>query len=532
MVLEARRATDEPDPPGAANHPQVPGGIPSAEAVRPDFRTRIRAFLDGAVGSLATHGRRERALAFVAIFLAAFAVRSLYAVDLGGSMYSHRQPGSRMSNWYDGAALSILKGEGILFPAQRPEPSDTALLARPPGYPVFLAVVYRILGRSSFTVLLAQNLLLSLTPALLFLLAERLFSWRVGLLAGSLAAISPHLAYTSNFILADAPSALPVLGAALLLLPAPFREMDAGRLSILRCGLAGALIGLGTWLRPNLLLLGPFLGLSLLLLLRPVPAAAARGAVLALASWLVIAPITIRNYALYGELVPVSINGGLPLWRGIADAGGQAYGARHSDKGVMWEEAVYYGDPRYGEWWQTPDGIKRDRDRYRRSLAFIRSHPGAFAGAVARRVARMFDFQAEVALVAPEGTTALTATPAPQEGDEPGGIHPGLSDAACLAPGRALAWLRKPLRLAQGASVLLLLPLLLIGVAAVVVIDLRTAAFLLSVPLYYLGLQSLFALEWRMVAPMHHWFFVFAAVSWVALGAAAWQVVGRGGRNP
>ena len=472
-------------------------------------------------------------MVFLAIFLAAFAVRSLYAVDLGGAMYSHRQPGSRMANWYDGAALSILKGEGILFPAQRPEPSDTALLARPPGYPVFLAVVYRVLGRSSFTVLLAQNLLLSLTPGLVFLMAERLFSWRVGLLAGSLAAISPHLAYTSNFVLADAPSALPVLGATLLLLPTECREWAAGRLSFLRCGLAGALIGLGTWLRPNLLLLGPFLALCLPLLYRPWRSAAARGAAVALISWAVIAPITIRNYALYGELVPVSINGGLPFWRGIADAGGQAYGARHSDKGVMWEEAEHYGDPRYGEWWQTPDGIKRDRDRYRRSLAFIRAHPGAYAGAVIRRIARMFEFRADAPLVASEGTAELTATPAPREGDEPSGIRPGLSDAACLAPGRAASWLRRPLVVAQGASLLLLLPFLLIGIAAVVVIDLRTAGFLLSVPLYYLGLQSLFALEWRMVAPMHHWFFVFAAVSCVVLGAAAAALIaGRRASTP
>jgi hypothetical protein len=508
MVVDAQHATEE------------------GEASTANGRSRLRAFLEAAVGRTLPLERRKQVLAFVAIFLAAFAVRSLYAVDLGASMYSHRQPGSRMANWYDGAALSILKGEGILFPAQRPDPSDTALLARPPGYPVFLAVVYGVLGRSSFAVLLAQNLLLSLTPALVFLVAARLFSWQVGVVAGFLAASSPHLAYTSNFILADAPSALPALGAILLLLPGRGRETDAARLSFLRCGLAGALIGLGTWLRPNLLLLGPFLGLCLLLLFRPWQAAAARGGVLALASLTMIAPITIRNYSLYGELVPVSINGGLPLWRGIADAGGQAYGARHSDKGVMWEEAEHYGDPRYGEWWQTPDGIKRDRDRYRRSLAFIRAHPAAYAGAVLRRMARMFDFQAgDAPLVSPESALAATATPTPREGDEPSWLRPGLSDGACLAPGRVFSWLRRPLRLAQGLSLLLLLPAVLVGLAAVVVLDLRSAFFLLCVPIYYVGLQSLFALEWRMVAPMHHWLVVFAAVTWVALAAAVWRFV-------
>ena len=48
-----------------------------------------------------------------------------------------------------------------------------------------------------------------------------------------------------------------------------------------------------------------------------------------------IAPITLRNYAVFGEWVPVSINGGLTLWQGVADAGGEAEGAFRRDKLVM-----------------------------------------------------------------------------------------------------------------------------------------------------------------------------------------------------
>ncbi len=42
---------------------------------------------------------------------------------------------------------------------------------------------------------------------------------------------------------------------------------------------------------------------------------------MSLVSFLVIAPITIKNYLRYGRFVPINIQMGLVLWVGIADAG-------------------------------------------------------------------------------------------------------------------------------------------------------------------------------------------------------------------
>src|SRR5262245_57789747 len=94
-------------------------------------------------------GRLRRAAWLAAVFLLAFVVRSLYAVDQAPGMYTAEQEGTRMAQRYDDAALSILNGEGILWPRVR-DREKTGLLARPPGYALYLAAVYAAFGHSYF----------------------------------------------------------------------------------------------------------------------------------------------------------------------------------------------------------------------------------------------------------------------------------------------------------------------------------------------------------------------------------------------
>src|SRR5262249_24963793 len=140
--------------------------------------------------------------------------------------------------------------------------SDTFLLAVAPGYPMFLSTVYRAKARSYFTVQLVQNLLNSISPVLLFLIAGHLVSWRVGIAAGLIAAVNHHLSYYSNLILSDALCALPVLVAVYILVRAGFR----GHGRSWAYALAGFFIGIGSWIRPNFLLLGPLVAGLLVLL--------------------------------------------------------------------------------------------------------------------------------------------------------------------------------------------------------------------------------------------------------------------------
>jgi hypothetical protein len=492
----------------------------------PSRLARFRRFADQALGRGRPFPRRRRHALASAVFLVSFAVRSLYAVDLSGVMYSHRMPGTRMAARYDAGAMAILRGEGILFPRQRPAPEDTSILARPPGYALFTAGVYATLGRSAFAVQLVQNLLNSVSPVLLFLIVGRVLSWRVGAVGALIAAVSPHLAYASNLVLPDALCALPLLGAVYLLT----RGDPDRRSGLATAAAAGALVGAAIWLRPNVLLLGPFLAFFLWLIAYRRRRALLRGLILAGASLLVVSPITMRNYLLFGELVPVSINGGITLWQGVADAGGRQFGAAARDKMVIAEETTRSGDPRYEEWWAAPDGIQRDRDRYRRAWSVILAHPLWYARAMLGRMADMIDYDAGVAPLVVEAGTRPEQVERPDtsafHSDRPPELPllpPRFSDQAAIAPGRWLSWARTPVRAVQAAVNATLLPLLLAGAAAVFAFSWRGAVFLLMVPLYYFVFESMFLFEWRVAVPMHYFLFAFAATSWVL----AWEAARR-----
>ena len=457
--------------------------------------------------------------ALAAIFLLALAVRSLYALDLAPVMYSRVQPGTRMAWRYDEAAVGIRRGEGILWPRE-PDPARTGLLARPPGYPLYLALVYGALGRSFFAAQLVQNVLTSAGCVLLTLAAARLAGWGVGIGGGLIAALSPHLAFSSNFLLPDALSALPLLAALVVLA----RAHPGPRAGWWTSALAGALVGAGVWLRPNVMLLAPLLAAMIVVIARERRRALGHAAALLGAALATIAPITLRNHAVFGEWVPVSINGGLTLWQGVADAGGEAEGAFRRDKLVMAEEAERYGNPRYREWWAEPDGIFRDRERYRRARAVIRAHPLLYARVVAGRALEMLSY-------AEPGPPRLSADDTAAElrsrteDDDAGDVREHdlarrPADERWLAPGRVAAALRPVLGAAQSVMVPVLTPLALLGAAIILAARWRSGLLLLALPLYYLATESFFLYEWRVAVPMHYALFACAAVPLVAAWAA------------
>ena len=465
------------------------------------------------------------------LFALSFGMRSLYAVDLAPVMYTRDQPGIRMAMRYDGAALHMLAGDGLLFPAEV-DPQRTGLLARPPGYAAFLRWVYASLGRSFFTVQLVQNLLDSATPVIILLLGVRLLGRAAGTVGGFLAAISPHLSYASNLISPDALSALPLGCASLLLMGSAFGPP----VDLRRGAGAGILLGLSAWLRPNLVLAGPFFAVALVLACRDRRTALRPALVLVATAGLTIAPITLRNYLIFGEFVPISINGGLTLWQGVADAGGERFGARTTDRRVAREEAERYGKPEYAQWWAEPDGIWRDHDRYHRSLEVIRARPTWYLKAMLRRMGAMVSYHAaEAPWVARAGAGPLPGAPDEDEGSteddrlaplrlfqEQGhsALPPLASERRTLVPGEALRALRPGVRVLQGAAAAVTLPLLLIGLAVLSRQAPRRALFVAIVPAYYLIFESMFLYEWRVATPMHGYLFLFAGTGLAWMGRA------------
>jgi hypothetical protein len=455
---------------------------------------------------------KAKTLLGLLIFLVSFSTKSLMAVDLAPSIYTSAQASGRSE--FERDAASIMEGRGLLVPDNW-DPSDTSLLFHAPGYSIFLSGVYSLFGRSRFNAQLVNNIINSASAVLLFLIAGTLLTWRIGVAAGLLTAVSHHLSYFSNFILPDSISAFPILVAIYLL--AGFRHGRARPIWLY--ALVGLLIGLSVWLRPNALLLGPFLSLFVGLAFGDLK----RSWIIAAVSILVVAPITIRNYIIYHEFVPVSANLGMVLWEGIGDASGDRFGAVTTDQAVAEQEAAAYGDPRYGASWATPDGIKRDRDRIRRSMDVILSHPLWFSGTMLGRIGEMFKYSAHAPLVYKECDRAAQAENEEARIDEKPGKRKPSADTSVLEIGKSICWMRPMVRASQRLAKETVLPLIFIGMLLVSTLSRRRALFLLIVPIYFLIFQSIVHLEFRYTIPIHYFLFIFAATAWVAMATVIYR---------
>ncbi len=449
---------------------------------------------------------RDLALASLVLTVVAVAVRLLYLADLAPTLYTAGQPGVRMATRYDQAAAALLDGDGLLYPRAWPPREDTSLLSRPPGYPALLAVVYATLGRAYTNVQLVQVLAGALVPALLLMLMARLAGFAAGVAAGFLAAISPPLAFHCGLITPDSTSAALTVAFVLVL-------WQARRHPRLALATAGAIGGLTTWLRPNYVLLCVALAPLLLPILGRSRRTIAGAVAMAAISLAVVAPITIRNYRLYGDFVPVSSNMGIVLWEGIADAGGERFGAQRFDLLVAQEEARRFGDRRYEKWWASPDGIRRDRDRVRRSLEVIRSNPGWFATATLRRAVEIVDVRKAALPLAP-------LTPPLRDGSR-------AASSVVVSLGRELAWLRGGLRAAQNLSRALAGPCAAAGLALLLVLAPRRALLLLLVPLYVLAMQAPMHFESRFALPLYALLPAFEGTTWALLAAGAGRLIAR-----
>src|SRR5687768_1770496 len=74
--------------------------------------TRYRRWIVGALATRQALTARTKLIFAVSIFVLAFSVRSLHAVDLAPLMYTAEQPFSGLTEGYDRRALSIQRGEG------------------------------------------------------------------------------------------------------------------------------------------------------------------------------------------------------------------------------------------------------------------------------------------------------------------------------------------------------------------------------------------------------------------------------------
>ena len=458
----------------------------------------------------ATHSPRavlyQRALVLVFIVAVAFSVRALTANFLRAHL---DEPGwfpSGIYGAFDRQAQNWLDGRESIFWIDDPKHTDKAIYA--PGYPMWLALIYKISGsRSPASVQKVQWVLDSFSVLLIVGVGVTAFGWRVGLWAGGSAAVWPLLATYGAVPLADAPTSWIIVGAAWMLMLAAKRNGLAWALG------AGALIGASCWLRANAMFLAFFWAIAIFFLVR---AGWQRRLVLSagllLASLLVIAPVVARNAFAFHAFVPTGLGAGTNLLEGIGETGrgSREFGAPPNDRDVLEQERAALTSPYPSFDLYYPDAIQRDRARTHRALGIIKQHPFWYAGTVVGRMAAVLKYAGE-----PSGIYGSA------------GIN--VTSRKCLplqSQGGVMAFFVNAIGMFQSVLRYVLLPLMLVGIFFGLRSEWRASALILVSVFYYLVIGSLIHTHIRYGLPMHALLTVFAAVALLKLSDLArvmWQ---------
>jgi hypothetical protein len=481
-----------------------------------------------------------RPFLIILILLVSFSVRGLTTYFIHTHLSDPAWFQSGTYQIFDRQAQDILDHKTSLFWIDDPTRTESAVY--PPGYPIWIATIYWLTGqRSPSSVQQVQWILDSLSVLLLIGIGCTAYNIRVGLVAGLLAALSPLLALSGAVPLADSPTSWLVLGAVWLFIIAakpflPFSPRSSRSVSFslsFSSGsaandiqrtvstvslwrnflLAGILIGISCWFRANGLLL-PLFWIAAVVFLKTsrlqIIAALLVGMLLA------VTPLLIRNAVAFHVFTPTGLGAGTNLWEGIGETDRAAeFGAVYGDQNLLEQERRQLGVPVDDKSFSLyyPDGVKRDRDRARKSLSVIRGHPIWYAGVMLRRMVGVLKFAGE---------------PQPYYGSS--GIN--VTGSKCLPPrlqGGLLSILVTALGMVQSIMRYLALPLMILGVVIAWRINRRMALLVLSTILYYLIVGSALHTEIRYGLPMQALLFVFAAVS---VDSVVMRVTKQRGQGP
>lgn len=295
----------------------------------------------------------------LAIFVAALAARFAHLTAFADSPFA--QLPTLDAAHYDTWAKEIAGGDWF---------GDEVFLAMP-GYPYFVGTIYSLFGSETIQpALVVQCLLGALTAALIFVLGLRLVSYRVGLLAGGAAVLYAPFLFTGAQLLSENLTLL--VNTLVLLAAAGSLQQKPKQLLAL-----GLLLGVAALCRVQILL---FAALWFGALAWQHAARWKAAGALALGVALVVLPVTIRNWAICGDPVLISANGGINFFIGNNNQANGLYspppflqGGRAEMYAAARTEAVERSG---GE--LSPGGV--DSYWYGEGMDWIAGHPGAWLG--------------------------------------------------------------------------------------------------------------------------------------------------------
>lgn len=235
--------------------------------------------------------KRNYLLLFL-IFVIALSLRMFYLPQVAQELPVSDEAG------YDEAAVGLASGEGYRMSGYRSY--------QPPGYPAFLAIVYKLFGHNYVIVKLIQVLLGSLGCFLIYLAAKRAFNKEVGLISALIYAAYDGLIFLNGHLLTENIFIILELLAIICLL-----NFDSTKSKLSLC-LAGILIGLALLTRGQILYSIPFLIVWIAVISKRW---LFHSFLLFLFVSLTVSPWTIRNYLIHRRFVPVATYTGESLYR-------------------------------------------------------------------------------------------------------------------------------------------------------------------------------------------------------------------------
>lgn len=273
---------------------------------------------------------------------------------------AHEPGGTPDPAFYWNAGRSIAEGTGY----QSPAGFLTAYF--PPGYPYFLGAVMAAIDALGLqgmgaSVIGATQAVLGTGTVLLVILTGRLLGGRrLGLVAGAVLAIWPNIvAYSAAFL-----SETLYLGIFAVFMYASVRMVADGSPSWGWTVMATASLGASALVRPQILLAVPLLVVAWLIAGMGWRRAVLWALALVAGTLLVIAPWAARNASVFGQVVPVSTNGGVNLCIGFSD---RAWGGFHLAQDCTPAES-YSGGP--------ASELTNDRILTATAREWIAEHPG------------------------------------------------------------------------------------------------------------------------------------------------------------
>lgn len=316
------------------------------------------------------------------LFIAALAVRVLFLIQFRLSPFFDPQVVGLDASVFDGAAIRLASGDWL----------GASAFEMMPGFAYVLGVLYAIIGRHLLAAYILQTILGALVVPFVYLIAERLAGRRAALIAGIGAVISQSLIFHIGIITGDT---LAVLLAALLIYVLVCAVEGERTWPFI---LAGAIAGAGILCR------GTFAVFIFLFLPWYVVAYRrfgfgrniVRGILIVVAALVVVAPVTIRNYVVSDDFVPVTAHGGLNVYLGYnphARGGFRPVPGLGVKQQEMIANAKRIAEETTGRALKPSEVSRFWRDR---ALQFIRRNPGRTLELLGEKVLMFFNHAREL----------------------------------------------------------------------------------------------------------------------------------------